>query len=782
MAWLLMRDFLTVAVKETEVGKQHLFECRDNESPTGSSLLIKAEATHAAIINGNMRFYRPDRMQSGAHTWTPEPGFARLPVLRHHDSDQDPIGRVHGSRYVDDSYQFTNLGVRKLLFYDGQKAAKKFSLYESVDWVVDHLVARPQYHGLGHIDLDLNIQDPKAIQKIQDGRYITVSVGFRTDSAICSVCHTDWAVDEQCDHALGAMVDGRRMFLIAGNLKYRECSFVNFPADPWGQIKTGSDALKTLADSLENRIFWMGLDMTERTQRVAYFGLTDTVFTDALSYQADIRVEDDDMDLEAILQEITSDGLTKERALELRGQLSLQDQTLAKAALATLNAKIRVSGWADETPSKETVQTKIDSLSVVLPTLSTEARANYVRQLADQAKAADVEFTLPLLDEVEEFEDQWREWKAEGDDSEFFGRNEEALYADLSAELESADAKYSTEARKKMKGSSFCGPNRSFPVTDCAHVTAARRLIGKAKVSDSTKEKILACVSNKAESLGCGGKDTEEQKTVQANATHKISDSAPFKEMIDHWVESSEGDEKKPFPNACKMVQYIDDTHMLHEGLLAHERPHFIDSMWRLQNVFSATGSLNHAKEYIAGRAAADAEVPFTVILKKDLETLHTAVGKYEDALLNKQSEIAMLLQVQKAVLADAKMHLATVVVLGGVMLGDKSFDGMDAAQIQEEIRTRSKRSLDSLKDSVSDLEKKLPTLQAASGEKPVQVPVHEVSDSATVTVPATTDEPVEDQQEDLGIALQLLTPRERSMYFARRSTDRLQQQLAQNQ
>lgn len=31
------------------------------------------------------------------------------------------------------------------------------------------------------------------------------------------------------------------------------------------------------------------------------------------------------------------------------------------------------------------------------------------------------------------------------------------------------DAKLSTSQRKKLKGSSFCGPNRSFPVPDCAH-------------------------------------------------------------------------------------------------------------------------------------------------------------------------------------------------------------------------------------------------------------------------------------------------------------------------
>jgi phosphate uptake regulator len=77
------------------------------------------------------------------------------------------------------------------------------------------------------------------------------------------------------------------------------------------------------------------------------------------------------------------------------------------------------------------------------------------------------------------------------------------------------DAKLSTAERKKLKGSTFCGPNRSFPVPDCAHVTAARRLIGRAKVGAATKKKILSCVSSKASKLGCGGKDTLSDEAVE---------------------------------------------------------------------------------------------------------------------------------------------------------------------------------------------------------------------------------------------------------------------------
>ncbi len=74
------------------------------------------------------------------------------------------------------------------------------------------------------------------------------------------------------------------------------------------------------------------------------------------------------------------------------------------------------------------------------------------------------------------------------------------------------DAKISTAQRKKLSSGTFCGPNRSFPVPDCAHVTAARRLIGRAKgVSADGRKRILACVANKAKNLGCGTKKDEAE-------------------------------------------------------------------------------------------------------------------------------------------------------------------------------------------------------------------------------------------------------------------------------
>lgn len=64
-------------------------------------------------------------------------------------------------------------------------------------------------------------------------------------------------------------------------------------------------------------------------------------------------------------------------------------------------------------------------------------------------------------------------------------------------------APLTTKQRKNMKSSTFCGPNRSFPVNDCKHVGVAKAYLGRSNFSDATKKKIAACINRKAKQLGC---------------------------------------------------------------------------------------------------------------------------------------------------------------------------------------------------------------------------------------------------------------------------------------
>lgn len=85
------------------------------------------------------------------------------------------------------------------------------------------------------------------------------------------------------------------------------------------------------------------------------------------------------------------------------------------------------------------------------------------------------------------------------------------------------DAQLSASQRKSLPSSAFCGPDRSFPVPDCAHVRAARRLIGRYKGSGD-KSKILACVNRKARSMGCDSAEDNIADNVRPT----------LKEFIEH--------------------------------------------------------------------------------------------------------------------------------------------------------------------------------------------------------------------------------------------------------
>jgi len=107
-------------------------------------------------------------------------------------------------------------------------------------------------------------------------------------------------------------------------------------------------------------------------------------------------------------------------------------------------------------------------------------------------------------------------------------------------------AKLTTKTRKKLPGSVFCGPGRSFPVNDCAHVRAAKVYLNRSRFSLATRKKIAACINRKAKALGCPGtKPAKAQGSLKLEDLtadeKKIFDSESFKatrELVDQSVEN----------------------------------------------------------------------------------------------------------------------------------------------------------------------------------------------------------------------------------------------------
>jgi hypothetical protein len=93
---------------------------------------------------------------------------------------------------------------------------------------------------------------------------------------------------------------------------------------------------------------------------------------------------------------------------------------------------------------------------------------------------------------------------------------------DLALQTEIGDEKLSSEDRKSLPDSSFCGPGRSFPVSDCAYVAAARRLIEKAKLSKSQKDNLTSSVDERAKGMSCNPSESIEDKIEKLTAFFEV--------------------------------------------------------------------------------------------------------------------------------------------------------------------------------------------------------------------------------------------------------------------
>ena len=788
MPWLKMRDFWTFRPSEIEPGKNHLFECKDAQSETGSSLLVHASATHSGVINGNMKMYRPDRMQAAVSTWLPKNSYAR-PVLVQHDEEGEIVGRIRSAEYVDESWKWNKDFpiVKDMAFYN-KDARSKLSVLKSCDWIAKHLMPLEDFTGLGYIDLGFQVTDPKSIRKVLNDEYLTVSVGSRTDSAVCSICHTDWAADEPCEHKPGKMYDKQRCFLITGNLKYDEMSFVNFPADRAALITS-----KVLKDSLD-RMFFLGLPVNTQDQmRNEGLQLTDSLYTSdlALVYEDAMTIDLNQVEnLDKMQQDLDSPELNKDQALEIKGQLgewapdSEEHKARKRSLVATVNAHIRHKKWdpkvttdsdpeldilvADAKGQKNAPKSFFMCSACNGPAAKCTCSDKDACKCKGCGKSADKctckeEYKEKAKDGCEDGVCDWETVTLTDAETEYFA-DVDGLYEELCVELDAAvtageltevvikDAKLSSEKRKDLGKDTFCGPNRSFPVPDCAHVTAARRLVGRAQVSQETKDKILACVDAKAKTLKCGvpaskdaattteSADTAEKKCYRCQATTDLmtdgtnticqdclqdlceNDMTPVSDAIQNLgteflLKDAEGKEVEPTPEAKSVLGHYDSLHKIYG---AADKDH--DLRWRMRSLHDAVGNhwgtldgVNWAREAV-GRHCKDSQV----ILTSDLVSKETALN---DLMVEKDSLVQRVDAAnQKAniVLQDSKRSLATTIVVHKALKGVDGFKGLTAEQAVAKIEDLCKRHITSLRDTVNDI---LSDLQ--------WVPVTDTSDDA---------------------------------------------------
>jgi len=482
-------------------------------------LNVTVAATHASRITRNNTLYLPTKMRQGLPSLLSRQDGgtspSRLPIFINHnkyDPNGDPIGRITGADYIDltnsllntaigDSVQDMNLDRPDQQFYQ---------FLDALDALMDSgALYDPAFKGTGYIRAILNITDEQAVKKFLDGRYVTVSTSFTSNKAVCSICRENWAeMGEPCEHKPGKFYDKdgekHKCFLVPGDMNYDEISVAHRPGDDEaivlsmdGGNSPGQPGVYSAqaADSYEPyELKWQGH------------------FNDSFDPEGGQTMKTREENLNALK------GLWSDEAMDLFEKIddSVSDETLSEVC----------GMFNDATPSIEdlTRALGINVESVTGADITPEVNTGPVEQPA--------EVVVNLEDNTNDVFTFEKAIEKMLDDKALTEEEADVLYEAISTEIDDmivegiecsqidlatsetvliqlTDAKLSSDARKKLSSGTFCGPERSFPVPDCAHVTAARRLIGKYE-GPGSKDAILNCVSRKARAMGC---DTKQKST-----------------------------------------------------------------------------------------------------------------------------------------------------------------------------------------------------------------------------------------------------------------------------
>lgn len=168
------------------------FKLTESAGTTGQrKLMVTVEGIHTGMTK-NKTFYPGNALEESVPTWTTP---HNKPVLKNHNEYSEPLGRIVQSEYVEST-------------------------------LVDKYTVR----------LKLEVTDPDAIEKVLDGRYLTLSVGGSANRVICSACSKDLVKEGYCGHRRGQTYEGKEAYWTIAQYTGDEISFVNMPADVHAQV------------------------------------------------------------------------------------------------------------------------------------------------------------------------------------------------------------------------------------------------------------------------------------------------------------------------------------------------------------------------------------------------------------------------------------------------------------------------------------------------------------------------------------------------------------------
>lgn len=267
-----------------------------------------------------------------------------------------------------------------------------------------------------------------------------------------------------------------------------------------------------------------------------------------------------------------------------------------------------------------------------------------------------------------------------------FVDNRVSLLAELKLEdtsMPQAIAKLTAEQRNKLSEVHFCGPGRSFPAHDEAHVIAGLSLLKDSKFSEETVAKIRASLYRKGKRLGI----VPSQDELAANPellTARLEDNWTEEEtttVVDFFKENPDAD----------LPESKEDTNKQDDNLESKEETVDIQKM----KVADLKDLVIKLQKDIDDSTEANKEA--IALRDKKITTLETKLQESETVALQKDDEISNYLD--EVALLEKKLRDAVISNVIDLVMTDNTNEDING--LHEKY---SKRQTESLIDTLSDL------------------------------------------------------------------------------
>jgi hypothetical protein len=550
-------DFVTFdpSQKVSKLTKREKIKTIDNlitsANTTGKGLVITYDLSHSGRRINN-RIYSVKGQQKGIASLT---NPYNKPIIRHHDQSTDPIGRFIGGEWQDLESEYMSILKNDLSAFNSlrhafdsdepeymYKSLKQFGLLKNKDWT-----------GLGRMRVQANITDKDAIEKFLDGRYLTFSAGSSTNRHVCSICNEDWALSGPCEHSHGRDYDGETCVFVCGDFEVIEGSVVTTPADTLSQVISihRADSLEEtnkLEDNSPIEVYntqYLFNKDSENVQATSSTSVpTSTQETNETEEDEKTNEEVENLDEKTFkvpsgakgnaqqvldwkekhgseVKGMTAVGWARARQLATKSEIGLS--TVRRMAMfnrhrknATVDPQFKSEPWKDRGYvawlgwggtsgidwAIKISEANNDTLEEDAKRLNNKSTTN--KKDFNMENDNDDDLLEPVSEPTQEKQKAHDSSFEDTDNIDWF-----MLDLALNALMLQEDKALSAEARNRLPDDVFCGPDKSFPIPDCAHVTAARRLIGQSKLSESQKKSVLGCVARKAKIMECDKSEDE---------------------------------------------------------------------------------------------------------------------------------------------------------------------------------------------------------------------------------------------------------------------------------